>query len=183
MGCTSKKGQDLLNSYQKNIEYHKNLQQTESTELKSGENRVAMMTATYLFRATLDKNDTRDEVFIIAVQFEEENARMNFSTNSTSTSPAQTIVLLENNNTETKVFEDYSLTMKGIRAIKVERLSMGDKRLKNLSFLTAWSQYYQVTFPNIKSQMFSLSFSQKKYGTGLLTFSKVGKFVLTQKGF
>jgi len=179
MGCSSKKEQDLLKSYSKNIEYHKKLQQTETLELALDGQRVAMITATYLFRATLDKNDNRDEEFIIAVEFEDENARMNFSKTSSSLL-AEVNKAHENNNIVG--MKEYTLTLKGKKAIKVEKISQGDIRLKNLSFLTSWSEYYKVTFKHTPSKLFNLKFSSKS-SNDVLTFSKVAKFVYTQKGF
>jgi PBP1b-binding outer membrane lipoprotein LpoB len=176
VGCSSKKEQDLLKSYSKNIEYHKNLQQTETAELIVDGQRVAMLTATYMFRPTLDKNDTRDEEFIIAVQFEEENSTMNFNkifVSAVSTS--------SDTNTSHKTNE-YSLTLNSAKAIKVKKIQHGDTRLKTLSFVTGWSEYYHITFKHTKSTRVNLKFSSK-YANDMLNFSKIAKFVYTKKGF
>lgn len=183
LGCSSKKEQDLLNSYKNKVEYHKNLQQTESAELKIGEDRGAMITATYMFKPCLDKNDTRNEVFIVAIEFEDEYSRMNFQKKSVS---ASSVSLVDTNNTEqntTKIFEEYILTLQGKKALKVERINFKDKRLKNLSFITEWGHYYQVTYKNTKSKRFTLKFANHKYGNTYLKFSKVAKFVYSKKGF
>ena len=70
VGCSSKEEKALLESYRKNIDYHKHLQQTEKAELYDGENSMAILTATYLYKPTFEKKDTRDELFIVGVQFE-----------------------------------------------------------------------------------------------------------------
>ena len=167
IGCASQREQALLKSYHDNIEYHKHLQQTENAELKEGEQTMGMLTATYMFRPNFDKNDTRDEVFLMGVQLEDENATINFKQKSTS-------------NTDEQV---YTLTLNGSHAIKVKSLSPTDKRLKELSFVTGWNHYYEVTFANTKSKSFNLSFANPRYGVSLLNFSKVARFVYTKKGF
>ena len=193
-GCSSKQEQDLLNSYTNKMEYHKNLQQTESKEIKIEDKRVAMITATYMFRSTEEKNDTRDEVFYIAVDFEEENASIDFNKQksallSESNATEENATIVENDVAGRKqTSNSYSLTINGKKAIKVERMPDGDERLKRLSFLTGWSKYYKVTFKNIKSTMFTLSFKNETViadanSTALLKFSKVGKFVYTKEGF
>jgi len=169
-GCSSTKEQNLLKSYSKNIEYHKNLQQTQSATLRLGEESVASITATYMFRPTAEKNDTREEEFIVSVNFEDKNASMNFNQNAMFPSK------------DTGV-ESYTLTINTLKAIKVEALCYKDKRLKNHSFITPWSQYYKVTFPHIPSKMFNIKFANQKYGSIFLNFSKIAKFVYTKKGF
>ncbi len=167
VGCASKKEQALLKSYHDKTEYHKHLQQTENAELKEGEQTMGMLTATYMFRPNFDKNDTRDEVFVIGVQLENENATMHFRKKSSTNIDEQI----------------YTLTLNGKSAINVRPLSNTDKRLKDLSFITGWNNYYQVTFANTKSKTFNLKFAHPKYGYKLLNFSKVARFVYTKKGF
>ncbi|MDQ7085012.1 MAG: hypothetical protein Q9M36_08785 [Sulfurovum sp.] len=121
LGCSSQKEQALLKSYTEKTQYHKNLQQTESAELKLGIQRMAMLTATYLFRPNFENNDSRAEVFIIGLEFEEDNATMVFDTKS-----------LENNSTQ--VSEAYHLTLNGKNPMRIQALDSTDKRLKGLSF-------------------------------------------------
>lgn len=166
VGCSSKKEQALVDSYTKKNTYHKNLQRTEKVELYDGNMSVAMLTATHMYTPNFDKNDTRDEVFIVSVAFEEpEISRLRFDINSTSTN--------EN---------EYALTLNKKKAKKVLHLESDDKKLKNVSFVTSWGEYYEVTFPHAGTK-FSLEFASNIYGKGKLNFSKVPKFVYTNKGF
>jgi len=166
VGCSSKEERVLLASFQKTDAYHKHLQRTEKAELFDGNTSVAFITATHLYTANNDKNDTRDEVFIIGVQFEDnDNARMTLDKNET----------LTNDN-------DYILTLNKNHAIKVIPLSHDDIRLKEFSFVTSWGKYYELTYPHAKVR-FSLVFSNARYGDKALIFSKIPKFVYTKKGF
>ena len=72
LGCTSKEETALMESYTKKINYHKQLQKTEKTQLYENNVTKVMMTATYLYTPTEDKNDTRDEAFIVGVHLENE---------------------------------------------------------------------------------------------------------------
>lgn len=167
VGCSSKEEKALLTSYSEKSKYHKHLQRTEKAELLDGNTSVALLTATHLYASNNDKNDTRNEVFIIGVQFEDsDNDRIVFDKNTTA-------------NTDKN---EYILTLNKKQAIKVMALSNEDVRLKDLSFITDWGDYYEVTFPHASSR-FSLVFENISYGKKSLVFSKVPKFVYTNKGF
>ncbi len=166
VGCSSKEEQALLNSYTQKIKYHKYLQQTEKAELSDGNSSVAILTATYMYTPNFEKKDKRKEVFIVGVAFEEpEESTLNFDKKSVS----------DNVN-------EYTLTLNGKKATKAVRLNDNDKRLKGISFITDWGEYYEVTFPHT-GKRFSLVFENKMYGKGTLNFAKVAKFVYTKKGF
>jgi hypothetical protein len=177
IGCSSKEEQALLSTYQKKVEYHKNLQQTERTELHSNGEVVATMIATYTFRKTTDKSDTRDETFLVAVDFEEENATMRFNSSIDQESNESNGTVARSSNL------DYTLTLHGNDPIVVKKLLSNDPRLASVSFVTNWSHYYEVTFKHTKSKQFNLKFSNEVYGESSLHFSKVARFVYTQKGF
>ena len=72
VACTSKEQKALMQTYEKEKDYHMKLQKTEKTQLYDGQVTKAMLTATYLFEQSIDKNDTRDEVFIVGLFIEEE---------------------------------------------------------------------------------------------------------------
>jgi len=174
VGCSSKEEQALLASFTEKDTYHKHLQRTEKAELFDGNISVAFITATHLYTANNDKNDTRDEVFIVGVQFEDRDKdKMVFDVNTIFDKDKNVTLTSEN---------EYILTLKNRHAIKVVPLSNEDERLKKLSFITEWGDYYEVTFPHAGSR-FSLLFENLAYGKRTLKFSKVPKFVYTKKGF
>lgn len=72
VACTSKEQQALMETYDKEKNYHMQLQKTEKTQLYDGQVTKAMLTVTYLFEQNVDKNDTRDEVFIVGIYIEED---------------------------------------------------------------------------------------------------------------
>lgn len=165
VGCSSKEEQALVKSYTENMEYHKHLKQTEKAELFNGDTSAAILTATYIFTPTFGKNDMRDEVFIVGVQFEDpEVSTINFDKKATGNT------------------NEYTLTLKGKKAKKVLHLNPNDKRLNGVSFVTDWGEYYEVTYPHT-GKRFSLVFKNKQYGSSRLNFAKVAKFVYTKKGF
>jgi len=162
-GCASKKEEALLQVYTKKIDYHKHLQQTEKALLYEGETSMVILTATYLFSPTADKNDTRPEVFIVAVQFDD--------------AESQTLAF------DAKSDAEFILTLEGQKASNVKVLAKGDRRLKDISFVTPWGKYYEVTFAHTAKKQFKLLFESKSYGKSTLSFAKVAKFVYTKKGF
>jgi len=165
VGCSSKEEKALFKSYTQKMDYHKHLQQTEKAELFDGDTSIAILTATYMYSPSFEKNDTREEVFVVGVQFENpEESTMVFNKNKTTNT------------------NGYILTLNGKKANKVVRLSENDKRLEGLSFITDWGEYYEVTYPHAGNR-FSLIFKNERYGQSQLNFAKVAKFVYTKKGF
>lgn len=158
LGCTSKQETDLIQAYDKKVTYHKQLQKTEKIQLYDGNVTKAMLTATYMNTRNFEKNDTRDEEFIVGFHLEDEaSSRM-----------------------ETGA---YSLTLNGHTAKKAVELNLEDERLKEISFVTQWGSYYLVTFPHVQSNQFTLVFKSEAYGEGMLHFAKVAKYVLTKQAF
>ena len=167
VGCSSKEEQALLKSYAENMSYHKRLQQTEKVELTdSNASVVAIVTATYMYTPNFDKNDTRNERFIVGVNFEEPDFNS-----------------IKFTNTDTTDSSVYSLSMQGKDALKVKKLSLNDKKLEGISFVTQWGDYYEVTYPHINNKRLFLELKNSSYGNARLNFAKVAKFVYTKKGF
>jgi len=156
IGCTSDKDNYLLQNFTAKLDYHKELKQTEKVQLYENNVTKAMLTATYLYTSNFENNDTRDEEFIVGVHLEDE------SVSSISK-------------------YGYSLTLNTHFPKKIERLNHNDKRLKNISFITEWGSYYLVTFTHVSEKSFNLVFENKQYGQGILHFSKIAKYVLTEK--
>jgi len=158
VGCSSKEEQSFLTIYEKNKVYHQELLKTEKAQLYDSENVTkAVLTATYLYTPVKDKNDTRDEKFIVGLYIEDEE--ISYSTS------------------------DYRLTLNGSEAKSVKELAKNDARLKNLSFVSEWSTYYLFTFPHTNSKSFKLLFQSDQYGTSTLHFSKMAKYVFDKKIF
>jgi len=153
-GCSSKEKELLMQSYDKDKNYHMQLQKTEKIQLYDGQVTQAMLTATYLFEPSADKNDTRDEVFIVGIYAEDdEGALFNH--------------------------KGYLLTLNEAAPKSTKRLKKNDPLLKEISFVSEWSQFYLVTFPHTSSKSFKLIFKSDKYGKGQLYFAKVAKYILT----
>jgi len=158
LGCTSKEEKVLMQAYEKNKSYHKQLLKTEKTQLYDGLVTKVLLTATYLYEPSYQKEDKRDETFIVGVHIEESEIQ----------------ILNEGG---------FSLTLNKDVPKSITKLKEDDKRLKNISFISEWSQLYLVTFPHTSSKDFKLIFNSELYGKGELHFAKVAKYVLTKKAF
>ena len=158
LGCTSKKEQELMQAYNEKIQYHKFLQKTEKTQLYEDNVTKALLTATYLYTPNYEKNDTREEVFIVGIHLEDEASEY-----------ADT--------------QEYNLTLNNISVKEVKSLALDDERLKDVSFVSEWGSYYLVTFPHVSSKKLTLVLDSEAYGKGLLHFAKVAKYVLTKESF
>jgi len=155
--CASKEQKALMQTYEKNKPYHKHLQKTEKIQLYDGEVTKVLLTATYLYEQAPDKNDIRDELFVVGVHIE---------------------------GSEESSFErgDYSLTLNGYAPKSIKLLEEGSPLLKDLSFVTEWGHYYRIIFPHVSSKSFILVFKSDVYGKGVLKFAKVAKYTLPKKG-
>ena len=158
IGCTTKKEDSLLKSYNEKIDYHKQLQKTEKVQLYENNETKVVLIATHMYTPSFEKNDTRDEVFIVGIHLDEDEI------------------------TDINI-NDYNLTVNKKNAKKISTLSHNDKRLQKLSFVTEWGSYYLMEFPNVKSKKVVLKFNNEQYGKGVLDFAKVAKYVFTKKGF
>jgi len=146
----------LMQSYSEKVNYHKQLQKTEKTQLYQDNITKAMLTATYLHTPNFENNNTRDEIFIVGLHLEDKDSG-------------------HINN------EGYTLTLNGKTAKEITALRLDDGRLKDISFVTIWGSYYLVTFPHDTSKKLTLVFESELYGKGILHFAKVAKYVLSQE--
>lgn len=147
-----------MDSYSQKINYHKQMQKTEKTQLYQDDETKVMLTATYLYTRNFETNDTRDEVFIVGVHLNQKTF----------------------GNIESK---DYNLTLNGDVPKEIKSLDRSDDRLQDLSFVTNWAEYYLVTFAHVSNKDITLVYEHKKYGKGTLHFAKVAKYVLKKNAF
>jgi hypothetical protein len=156
-GCSSKEEEKFFRIYEKNKDYHLKLQRTEKINLKDGEFTKILLTATYLFEPVSDKEDKRDEKFIVGFFVDDEDVFVDMG--------------------------DYEITLNGTEPKSVKMLKKNDPLLKSISFDSEWTHFYLLTFPHTNSKSFKLLFESDFYGKGELHFAKVAKYVLTKKAF
>ena len=204
VACTSKEQKTLMQTYDKEKNYHMQLQKTEKTQLYDSQVTKAMLTATYLFEQSVDKNDTRDEVFIVGIYIEEDEYdtfdEVSFEQDDytlvlrdvptkkskTKEDKRKKEKIKENETKKEKTKEDKDKNdedKKDKLPKSVKQLKTGDPLLKDISFKSEWSKFYLVTFPHTKKRSFKLIFESDFYGKGELDFAKVSKFVLTKQAF
>lgn len=75
----------------------------------------------------------------------------------------------------------FSLKLDGKTPKQMKPLSQEDVLLKDLSFVSQWSQYYLVEFAHVKKKSFNMVVSHPSYGNKALHFAKVAKYVLEEK--
>jgi len=174
-GCSSKEEDKFLNVYEKNIKYHVNLAKTERVKLSDGNSTKILLTATYLFEQTTNKEDTRDEKFIVGLYNDDNNG---------SFSSADYNLTLRGkfkNGVDSKGVVKYKQKTKFPKSIKL--LDKNSPMLKDISFKSEWTEYYLYSFPHTKSKVFKLIFKSKNYGKGELNFAKASKYVFTKQAF
>ncbi len=72
VSCTTSREDALIKSYKENVDYHKQLQKTEKIQFFYKNITTLVVTATYLYKQNFEKNDNRDEEFLIGIHFEDE---------------------------------------------------------------------------------------------------------------
>ena len=153
--CTSKKTKALLQSYQKNKNYHNLLQKTEKVLLKDANMTKVLLTATYIYNA---KKKDKDEVFIIGF-YNEESEVQSFNQSG------------------------FSLTLNGKKEKSIKVLKKENPLLKDISFVSQWSSFFLVHFPHTSKKSFNLVLKSDLYGNGSLHFAKVAKYIFTKEAF
>ena len=158
LGCSSKEDKAFFGKYEKNMNYHMQLQKTEKTKLVDGNYTKALLTATYLFVEDADiepKDDKRKEKFIVGIYVDGDDGSF------------------ENG--------DYNLTLNGKNPVAVKALKGDDPMLKTISFKSEWTNFYLFTFEHTSAKKFNLVFQSEIYGKGMLNFAKVAKFIFTKQ--
>jgi len=185
--CASQKSKTFLDTFEDNKVYHKHLGKTESTKLLNGLADRAVFTATYLYTPIEDKNDTRDEQFIVSFYFNDEEflfdeGDFNLTLRSTL-SVKKKAKAKDKAKIKVKKEKEQNKKKTLVYAKNVKHLSSTDKHLKDISFVAPWQEYYLVTFPHLESKQLYLMFKSDYYGEGYLYFSKVSKYTLTKEAF
>jgi hypothetical protein len=153
--CTTKDETKLREHFEQRKHYHKQLMKTEKVQLYEGNLTKVLLTATYLNESGTPK-DKQEERFIIGLYVDDEQLPRMY---------------------------DFNLTLEGHQPTEVTLLKPSDVRLKNISFVSDWNQFYLMTFPHIKQDRFSLVFESAQYGKGRLEFAKKAKYTFTKKAF
>ncbi len=155
-GCTQKEEIVLMQEFEKHKTYHKHLSKTEKVQLynSAGETK-ALLVATYLFTQVSYKKDEREEVFIVGISAED-GTKDGF------------------------MKSDYVLTLNGRPPKNIQKISYKEAKMKDISFVTEWGEYYVMAFPHVESKSFDLVFESKDYLKGVLHFAKAAKYVLEQ---
>ena len=156
--CSSKTEDPFLERFEKNETAYRHLKKTEKAQLYDNNVTKAFITATYLYAPSdaLSK-EKRDEEFIVGIYLEEDPS------NHLGTS--------------------YHLTLDGKKPKSIQPLTKKSPYLKGIPFVTAWSSYYLVTYSHALCKRFTLMFENEKYGKKEMPFSKVAKYVESQKAF
>jgi hypothetical protein len=156
-GCTRSGEAELLSHYEKNKRYHRHLLKTEKVQLYDGNLTKVALTATYLDGPSQEHNRSKEERFIVGLYIDD-------------TLPEDTPY-------------DFNLTLEGISPNRVERLAAWDKRLKEISFVSDWTNFFLVSFPHMQKNRFRLIFESGIYGRGELLFTKKAKYTFTKRAF
>ncbi len=181
VGCTSPERVKLLHTYEKEKTYHKRLIKTEKVQLYEGNLTKVTLTATYLNRNSRAKEGEKDSFINYMNPFEIFEDREK----RTSKEDERFIVgiYVDDEGMEDEPLYDFNLTLNKKEPKHIQPLSHNDKRLKNISFVAEWSQFFLVTFPHIDSDRLTMEFVSEQYGNGVLHFAKKAKYVYTKKAF
>jgi len=180
-GCVSKEEQKLMNTFEKQKNYHKRLIKTEKVQLYEGDFTKVTLTATYLNRNSRAKEGEEDS-FVNYINpfeiFEDKEKRM-------PKEDERFIVglYIDDDGVDENEAYDFDLTLNGKEPKTIKPLDKNDPRLKDISFVSEWSQFFYVVFPHVNAERFNLIFKSDRYGKGVLNFAKKAKFVYTKKAF
>jgi len=153
--CDGQKTTDFGQLFTKDDIYHTSLVNTQKAQLIASLETKALLTATYLnpvFSTKACKKDFIEsmddgEYFFVGV----------YITDS------------EKHEFDTK---GYSLTLNGLKPIKVTKLEKNDPLRYEMPMVDNWSTYYKVKFKKSPKNNFSLIFENDRFGKDILNYSK-----------
>ena len=159
VGCSSEKEGMLYNK----IDYNRNLKYTEKVDIFEDKDIKITLSATYILdKKSFGKDTNENEKFIVSIL---------------SNDLDDTDISINNNSL------GFKLTLNGKNPLDVVKLKKSDKILSKIPFITKWSDIYKVSFSHSNSNMLTLVFSNSKYGTKKMLFSKVAKYTYSKKLF
>jgi len=179
VGCASKERRHLLETFEKQKNYHKKLIKTEKVQLYEGNYTRVTLTATYLNRNSRAKEGEEDS-FLNYMNpfeiFEDREKRM-------PKEDERFIVglYIDDDNIDDTQGYDFTLALNGKPPKLIKRLKENDPHLKDISFVSDWNRFFYVVFPHVKAERFKMTFKSRQYGKGVLDFAKKAKFVYTKR--
>lgn len=153
VGCSSKEATELEKEYKAKKYSYKLLQNTERVQFKEDNVTKILLTATYINRDNFNNRKHFDEIFLIGLYDGDE----------------------EVGSLKTKRL---SLELNGIAPTKITPLEKGNSRLKHISFISAWNQFYEVHFKYVEASKLTLKIKSNHFKNKILSFSKVARYQL-----
>jgi len=204
VGCSSKSEQNLMKNYQGSKSYYKYLQKTEKVQFKENNETKILVTATYINNPTINIDDKSDEVFIVGIYHEDyEIKSLNSEKFSLTLREVKSkrelkekldkekqlaLQSLDNNMSNNIIPKRNKKRVDYLKPISVELLEKNNPLLKNISFVSAWNQFYLVHFKHISGNRLYLRIRNRKseiednkeklYDTAILNFAKIAKYAL-----
>jgi hypothetical protein len=179
-GCMGEK-QAFIERLETNRTYHKMLQRTEVADLTIDKKKEGVLLASYLYTPTLEKRDLRDDVFIVALHFDN-HKRVTEAYVKESITLFGKVSLTDEEAALVKEFgvkrRDENVTATHIRALTQE-----EAKAKKLSFVTPWSYYFELRFPHMESDKIRLRFDDGEYTKTQLVFTRRFKYIYSGTGF
>jgi len=182
VGCTPpKEAAHLQQTFEKRKSYHKRLMKTEKVQLYEGNFTKVTLTATYLNRQGRAKEGEEDSFlnYINPLElFEKRDKKVNREDEKFIIG-----LYVDDDGIEEGETFNFDLTLNGKPPKSITPLAHSDPRLKDISFVADWSQFYLIKFPHVNAERFNIVFESAKYGKGTLNFAKKAKFFYTKKAF
>ncbi len=179
-GCASKEHAALMKSYEQEKSYHKRLMKTEKAQLYENNRTKVTLTATYLNRNSRAKEGEEDTFLNYVNPFEifEDKAKR-----EPKEDEKFIVGIYVDDDADSMGIKDFNLTLNASAPQKILSIPHNDPRLKEISFVSDWSQFYYVVFPHINAEGLHLVLKTKRYGKATLYFTKKAKYVYTHKAF
>lgn len=146
-GCSLKTENSFLQSFNQEKNYHQKLIKTEKIQFYDDNLTKILLTATYM-----GESKQGEESFVVGIYADDD-------------------LLVEPGT------KSLQLRLNGHAPIAIKPLSLRDKALKQLSFISEWMLYYQVTFSHSHLKRLDLKVMTPYYGEGSLHFAKIAKYM------
>ncbi len=153
--CSSKEGKELYKDLKQKKQYHRKILNTERIIIDHNGNKT-LLTGTYL-KQNHTKNNKTQELFIFGLNANEE---------------------YDDNRSINKSFH---VRLNGKKPVSIKKIDKNNALLKDVSFISNWTDIYYIKFPYIDNRKLTLDFKSKYYGNGTLHFAKVPRYIFEKK--
>lgn len=178
LGCSSKENDRLMETYSQKSHSYKMLQKTEKLQFKENNETTLLLTVSYINTQILMNDDVSDEIFLLGIYSDKKEMKSlpykdfeitlkNLMTKEEKITYKKQKFLKE----DLRIKVSKKVKVKKVKYVKpkdIQLVSKDSPYLKDISFVSDWSQFYLIKFKHMAGNRLILRIKSKKSEEALL---------------